>query len=97
MHSKASAVLAKFDDKRVNFRSEKIMKALDTKRKEVIRSLTQKRNRITKKMNVTDTAENAAILQERNMMLKAINMTINEVNETFTAWLTTSNKVQQGR
>ena len=47
------------------------------------------------RMNVSDTIGNTDILKERSMMLKAINMTIKEVNDTFTAWLTTSNKVQQ--
>lgn len=87
----ASAVLAKFDDKRVNFRSEKIMVALNEKRKQVIVSLARHHSTILREMNVTD----SSVQVERNMMLKAINMTIKEVNDTFTMWLTTSNKIQQ--
>jgi Kef-type K+ transport system membrane component KefB len=80
-------VMVEFGDKKVNFRSQRVVEALDYKRAGVIRALESHGTWLNGK-------NGTVAVKERQAMLEALNMTIKEVNDTYTSWLKSSSQLQ---
>lgn len=86
INREVKAERVEFSDKYVNFRSKKIVGALNFKRKEVIEQLKEHGKILVKKSNHTKA--------QRVILINAVNATIKTVNDTFQTWLKASKQLQ---